>query len=100
MLIGRRPTIRGRVTQFGFGAFLSQKFLHLSDPTTFDRFHIAPSLLSWIDIDGIHDPDVISGIGERYDIHSLVQTDITTTEQRTKLDVLDDALFLVCKSIS
>ncbi len=27
----------------------------------------------------------------------MVQQDITTTEQRTKLDVLDDALFLVCK---
>ncbi|CAF3698009.1 unnamed protein product [Rotaria sp. Silwood1] len=124
MLIGRRTTIRGRVTQFGFGAFLSQKFLHLSDPTepvhlnvikydenlcteikykTIEEFLQTPSetvnSMTWIDIDGIHDPDVISGIGERYDIHSLVQTDITTTEQRTKLDVLDDALFLVCKLI-
>jgi magnesium transporter len=36
-------------------------------------------------------------MGLRYNIHPLVQTDVTTIEQRTKLDVLDDALFLVCK---
>jgi Mg2+ and Co2+ transporter CorA len=52
-----------------------------------------------IDVDGVHQHDIITQIGNRYDIHALVQTDITTTEQRTKLDVLDDALFLVCKLI-
>ncbi|CAF1314183.1 unnamed protein product [Rotaria sp. Silwood1] len=69
-------------------------------PTYYRAAYTYEGVPEGIDIDGIHDPDVISGIGERYDIHSLVQTDITTTEQRTKLDVLDDALFLVCKSIS
>jgi magnesium transporter len=54
---------------------------------------------SGIDVDGVHQHDIIAQIGNRYDIHALVQTDITTTEQRTKLDVLDDALFLVCKVI-
>ena len=50
-------------------------------------------------MDGIHYQDVISQLGVRYDIHPLVQTDMSTIEQRTKLDVLDDALFLVCKFI-
>ncbi|CAF5041034.1 unnamed protein product [Rotaria sp. Silwood1] len=121
---GRRTTIRGRLTQFGYGACLSQKFLRVSDPTspvqlniftydensytetkykTIEEFLTTPFVpitsMTWIDIDGIHDSDVISAIGKRYDIHSLVQTDMTTSEQRTKLDVLDDALFLVCKLI-
>ncbi|CAF1228285.1 unnamed protein product [Rotaria sordida] len=121
---GRRPTIRGRLTQFGFGACLSHKLLHISDPTlpvqlnvfTYDEnsytegkyknvadiptVPFAPMTpMTWIDVDGIHDHEIISAIGDRYDIHSLVQTDITTSEQRTKLDVLDDALFLVCKLI-
>ena len=52
-----------------------------------------------IDVDGVHQHDIIAQIGARYEIHALVQTDITTTEQRTKLDVFDDALFLVCKLI-
>jgi len=57
------------------------------------------NVLVGIDVDGVHHHDIIAEIGNRYDIHALVQTDITTTEQRTKLDVLDDALFLVCKII-
>lgn len=41
----------------------------------------------------------MSELGLRFDIHSLVQADMASTMQRTKLDVLDDALFLVCKLI-
>src|SRR5271168_93484 len=52
-----------------------------------------------IDVDGVHYQEIIAELGLRYDIHSLVQTDMATIEQRTKLDVLDDALFLVCKLI-
>lgn len=55
--------------------------------------------LSGIDVDGVHQHEIIAQLGNRYDIHTLVQADITTTEQRTKLDVFDDALFLVCKLI-
>jgi magnesium transporter len=57
------------------------------------------NLISGIDVDGIHYQDIISQIGQRYNIHPLVQADITTVEQRTKIDVLEDALFLVCKLI-
>ena len=56
-------------------------------------------VLLGIDVDGVHHTDIVAELGLRYDIHPLVQTDMTTTEQRTKLDVLDDALFLVCKFI-
>lgn len=38
-------------------------------------------------------------MGQRFDLHPLVVADIETTEQRTKLDVFEDALFLVGKMI-
>ena len=47
----------------------------------------------------MHDHDLLSRIGRRFDIHPLVVADIETTEQRTKLDVFEDALFLVSKMI-
>jgi len=111
-------------TQFTLGACSSGTLVHFSDPTlpvklnvfTYDENSFtegkytkvdeiptspddsSPQML-WIDVDGVHQQDIITDIGNRYDIHSLVQTDIKTTEQRTKLDVFDDALFLVCKVI-
>jgi len=53
----------------------------------------------WIDIPGVHDEDLLAKIGERFKIHPLVLADIETSEHRTKLDILDDALFLVAKLI-
>ncbi len=47
----------------------------------------------------MHDHDLLSRLGRRFDIHPLVVADIETTEQRTKLDVFEDALFLVSKMI-
>ncbi|CAF3783442.1 unnamed protein product [Rotaria sp. Silwood1] len=53
----------------------------------------------WIDVTGIHDHDLIVRLGQRFNIHPLVVADIETTEQRTKLDVFEDTLFLVGKMI-
>ncbi|CAF3481773.1 unnamed protein product [Rotaria sp. Silwood1] len=53
----------------------------------------------WIDITGVHDKAVLASISQRFKIHPLVILDIETNEQRTKLDVFEDALFLVVKLI-
>ncbi|CAF2531676.1 unnamed protein product [Rotaria sp. Silwood2] len=53
----------------------------------------------WIDVTGIHDHDLITRLGRRFNIHPLVVVDIETTEQRAKLDVFEDTLFLVGKMI-
>ncbi|CAF1318358.1 unnamed protein product [Adineta steineri] len=57
--------------------------------------------MTWIDINGFHDTEIINCLGEHFDIDSLVQTDMKTNEQCTKLDVLEadgkGALFLVCQ---
>ncbi|CAF1376063.1 unnamed protein product [Rotaria magnacalcarata] len=53
----------------------------------------------WIDVTGVHDHDLITRLGRRFNIHPLVVADIETTEQRTKLDVFEDTLFLVGKMI-
>ncbi|CAF4991635.1 unnamed protein product, partial [Rotaria magnacalcarata] len=47
----------------------------------------------------VHDHDLITRLGRRFNIHPLVVADIETTEQRTKLDVFEDTLFLVGKMI-
>lgn len=41
----------------------------------------------------------LSGLSQRFNIHPLVLIDIDTPEQRTKLDIFDDALFSIMKLI-
>ncbi|UJR22753.1 hypothetical protein I4U23_025785 [Adineta vaga] len=122
--IGNNQLQNRRSVQLGTNLFSSGTLVHFSDPTspvqlnvfTYDenmftegkykkvddipqQSSTSSTNVTWIDVDGVHYTDVITQLADRYDIHSLVQTDIKTTEQRTKLDVLDDALFLVCKVI-
>lgn len=57
------------------------------------------STVSWINVDGLHDTELIKTIGDHFGIHPLVQEDIAHTGQRPKLEEYDDYLFLVIKMI-
>ncbi len=56
--------------------------------------------ISWIDIKGVHNTQMISQIGEHFQIHPLVLEDIMNTRQRPKIDFYDDYIFAVMKMIS
>ncbi|GAB4323215.1 MAG: magnesium/cobalt transporter CorA [Bacteroidales bacterium] len=55
--------------------------------------------ITWLNIDGLHDVEIIDKIGKYYDIHPLVLEDILNTNQRTKLEVYDDYIFIVIKML-
>ena len=52
---------------------------------------------SWINIDGLHHPEVIRELGELYKLHPLVQEDILNTDHRPKIEVHPDYLYIVIK---
>jgi magnesium transporter len=53
--------------------------------------------LQWLNIYGLHEPEVLAEIGRRFNLHPLVLEDILNTEQRPKLDEYDDYLFVVAR---
>jgi magnesium transporter len=54
----------------------------------------------WLQVDGVHQPEKISAIGEAFSLHALTQEDILNTGQRPKIEEFDDYLFLVGKILS
>lgn len=56
--------------------------------------------VSWINVDGLHDTDIIERIGEIFSIHPLILEDIVHTGQRPKLEDVDDLLFIVIKMLN
>ncbi|HEX9901581.1 MAG TPA: magnesium/cobalt transporter CorA [Acidobacteriota bacterium] len=58
------------------------------------------STITWINVDGVHEPEVIQHLGECYGIHPLILEDIMTTSQRPKLEDLGDYLFLVVRMMT
>jgi magnesium transporter len=55
--------------------------------------------ITWINISGIHDVDMIQKLGNYFSLHPLVLEDVLNTEQRPKLDDFDAYLFLSLKMV-
>lgn len=56
--------------------------------------------ISWINIEGLHDIQILEKIGDKFGIHPLALEDILNTEQRPKLDDFENNLFIVLKMLS
>ncbi|MFZ1519086.1 MAG: magnesium/cobalt transporter CorA [Ignavibacteriaceae bacterium] len=52
---------------------------------------------SWINIDGVHDVEILEKIGRHFDIHPLTLEDILNTNQRPKLDEYPNYLYVVLR---
>jgi len=53
--------------------------------------------ITWIDVVGIHDIELIKRLCDRYSIHPLTQEDILNTFHRPKVEEIDDYIFMVLK---
>ncbi len=56
----------------------------------------APTV-SWINVNGVHDVELVRRLGEHFGIHPLVLEDIVSLGQRPKLEQYEDYLYLVVK---
>lgn len=75
----------------------------LSEETVGDVSEVFPlrdsPTISWINVDGLHDEEIIQELGDHFGIHPLVQEDIVHPTQRPKLEEYDGYLYLVLKMI-
>jgi magnesium transporter len=57
------------------------------------------SSVTWLNIDGVHQPEIIEQIGKSFSVHPLVLEDIANTGQRPKMEDFDDYLFVVLRML-
>lgn len=57
------------------------------------------STVSWINVEGISDPQFIEEIGRRFGLHPLLLEDILNPRQRPKMESYDSYIFLVLKML-
>jgi magnesium transporter len=55
--------------------------------------------VSWINIDGLHDVELIEKIGKQFGLHPLILEDIVHTGQRPKLEDFGDHVFITLKML-
>jgi len=62
-------------------------------------YHTDPSIISWINVEGLHEIEVIQQVGECEGLHPLVLEDILNTDQRPKLEDFGEYLYIVLKML-
>ncbi len=56
--------------------------------------------VTWVNINGLHNLDIIRKAGEHFQIHPLILEDIVNTGQRPKVEVSQEQTFIVMKMLS
>ncbi len=87
--------IRIRVIDYDKTKLHEDELRNISDGTVFKE----TNTVSWINIDGLHNSDIMKEIGETFDLHPLLIEDIMNTDQRPKLQESDNNLFLILKML-
>lgn len=59
----------------------------------------APSK-TWVKVKGLHDTEKLQSIWDFFELHPLIQEDIVHTDQRPKVEVYDNCIFLVLRLLT
>lgn len=59
-----------------------------------------PPTVSWINVDGLHDVELVRTLGERFQWHPLMLEDIVAVGQRPKVEEYDAYVFMVLPMLS
>jgi magnesium transporter len=95
--IGERKVEETKLWAVAFGEqYVQEQSLETVDQCSFPQ---GDASVMWINIDGLHDTDVLGKLGERFGLHPLVVEDVLNTGQRPKLEDHGEYIFCVLKSL-
>ncbi len=89
------PTARITVIDFRGDHFLERTVEQAEECFGF----AATDSVTWINVEGLGDLEVIRKLGEAYKLHPLALEDVLHTSQRPKVDDYGDFLFLICREL-
>ncbi|MEM2145778.1 MAG: CorA family divalent cation transporter, partial [Candidatus Jordarchaeaceae archaeon] len=95
--VGKKPVGKVKITIIDY----DEQHVMEKEVKTIDEcfpFKNTPTV-TWINIDGVHDADIVEKIGNCFDIHPLLLEDIMHTEQRPKIEDFGNYIFIVLRMI-
>lgn len=81
--------------EFNETEFIEREFYNLDEC----MLHFKDDMTKWINVEGVHDTELIEKIGKRYNIHPLTLEDIVHVDQRPKFEEYDHYLVAILKMI-
>jgi magnesium transporter len=55
--------------------------------------------VTWVNIDGLHEIDIIEKLGNYFNLHPLLLEDVLNTDQRPKMEDYGDYIFIILKML-
>lgn len=97
IFVGSQKVAQARVTvmDYDHGDLRELELKKMAEGARFKK----TETVSWMNVDGVHDTDLIVEIGKSFDLHPLILEDIVHTGQRPKMEEYDDCIFLVVKML-
>lgn len=100
--VGKQKTETVNLTLFSYNEDVCEKTEQVADlggiKTILEKLE-EPYKQHWLNIDGLHDVEMIQVIGEALEIHPLILEDILNTDQRPKVEEHEATIFIVAKMI-
>jgi magnesium transporter len=95
---GEVRTDRVKITliEYNETEFFEDVYYDLSDCLS----HVKPHMVKWINVEGLHKPELVEAVGKIYNIHPLTLEDIVHVDQRPKFEDYDHYVVAIMKMIS
>jgi magnesium transporter len=96
--IGDKKTDKVEITIVDFNK--EGNYRVLTD-ATFEEMKVGknPASVTWVNVSGLHDTELIGEIGRFYDLHPLLIEDILNTDQRPRMETYTDFIYIVLKML-
>ena len=92
----RNEPVKITLIEFNETEFFEDEYYNLEDCIS----HVKPNMVKWINVAGIHNTDIVEGIGKIYDIHPLSLEDIVHIDQRPKFEDYEHYVIAMMKMIT
>jgi magnesium transporter len=89
----RREKVRLSVISYNEVDFQEQEVDSVDKVLSFRK----KASVMWLNVDGVHMPQIIEQVGKSFGMHPLVLEDIADTGQRPKMEDFDDYIFVILK---
>jgi len=96
--VGEKKSERTKITIMDYDgkAFQEKEAKSVEDCFSFKE----TATVTWINIDGVHDSELVGKLGSHFGVHPLILEDIMTTAQRPKMEDLGDYIYVVLRMLT
>jgi magnesium transporter len=74
------------------------KNIHIKNGEPLIVENVGEDCITWYDVRGLHDTDLVEDFGKKYNIHPLILEDIASVQQRSKFEAYDNGFFIVVQA--